>query len=223
MGGSKFVSNQKNDPFYGYRGNTLFFGMKDDLSVTIANFKLRGEIPNFNLSVYYNVFNIDGFDCFAESKAFIYGPLAYTHLDVFIPNFNIYNIGSRAEYLKHTPIGDFSLNVSYNRIFTDISEISYGSKSFIWAIFFPRLISISALKKIPIEYDHINLMKFDINHSVNITPKLLLITNISQILPFFDINNIDSSQSAIAKNINDVSKNSISGGFSFSTFIKFSL
>ncbi len=130
-GASKFVSNQEINHFYIYRGNSLFFGMKDNLSVSIVEFKLRGEVSNFNLSIKYNVFTIDKFDCFAESKAFIFGPIAYTHLDFFIPKFGIYNLGSEGEYLKHTLIGDFRLKISYDRIFTDLSKMTYGSKSFI--------------------------------------------------------------------------------------------
>lgn len=141
-----------------------------------------------------------------ESRAFVYGPLAYKKAVFSIPDLLLQKLGGTLSM----DLFNFTIETSYNRYLLNKNSIAWNYYNFIWAGLFPKVSYASPDENYILEYNHLNTINLDISYERTFFDRFNINISINQLIPFFD------SISEKTDNISDSFNNfDIDGGRSY--------
>lgn len=203
------------EKIYGFNNEKLFMGNDQESFFKYLNISTDTKYKNLSFNLSHTLYTLGEIDLFFNTDSFIYGPIAYRHYDIFLPNMVIYNSSINIENRIESSFGEFTINLGYRRLYTEKIVIKSGYKEYLGLFtIIPQLIYISALDEETLRYDHLNILNISLKHKVKIISNFYIITGVSQLLPFFDFKKLETFTKMDSIETN--TENYIRGGFKLS-------
>lgn len=189
-----------------YHDDLWFGAISMDEKSHLFNIETNLTLDKLQLTMMYDYFNLGKSRIQAESKVFIFGPIAYSKVIFNIPEVILQRVGGSLTWSHN----GFTLSTTYNRYLTDRSEISWNIYDFIWLGLLPKLTSPATLGSYTTSYDHINTLDLHIGYERELFDRVTIGFNVNQLIPYFD-STYNTVQDGISPELTEETTN-IDGG-----------